>query len=208
MSNSMMHVVTFVLAFVLAFAVAVVAVVAGEPSAPPAAAAAEFAKLGRGIDDVALANDAGAPVRWRETNGRPRAVFFGFTHCPVICPVTVWELDSAFTEIGAAADPIKVIFITLDPARDTPAILREYFSGFKGRVAGFSGADAAIKKVAKSFEVTSEKVALSKTDYTLDHTAAVFLLNEKGQVVDTLAYGTPRKEIVARLRRLVSPGTK
>lgn len=210
MTETLTRAVTWFVAVVLAFAVAILAVVAGEPVGAAAANApvAEFAGLGRGINDVALKNGDAVTIRWGDLNGRPRAVFFGFTHCPVICPVTVWELDSALTEIGPEADRIKVNFVTLDPARDTPKVLRDYFSSFKGRVDGYSGSEAAIMRIAKSFEVTAEKVALSKTDYTLDHTAAVFLLDEKGQVVDVVAYGAPRREIVARLRRLVAPVTK
>jgi protein SCO1 len=208
MSELMTRAITWISAVVLAFLVAIVAVVAGEP---PAAAAAEphaIADLGRNIDDVPLKNDAGATVRWADLNGRPRAVFFGFTNCPVICPVTVWELDAALAEIGPAGERIRVNFVTLDPARDTPAVLRDYFSSFKLRVSGFSGTEADIKKIAKSFDVTFEKVALGKSGYTLDHTAAVFLLDEKGRVVDAVAYGAPRKEIVARLRSLIAPVTK
>ncbi|MCE9523526.1 MAG: SCO family protein [Alphaproteobacteria bacterium] len=180
-----------------------------KPKNAPTAASApsielEFAKLGLAADNIALVDDNGAKIQWGELKGQPRAVFFGFTHCPVICPVTVWELDAALSEVGQGSDRIKVNFVSLDPARDTPAVLHEYFSGFKSRVVGLSGTAADIKRLAKSFDVTFEKVVLSKDDYTLDHTAAVFLIDSKGRVVDTLAFGTPRAEIVARLRKLIS----
>ena len=165
-------------------------------------ALAELAKLGRGIDAVSLTDQSGQPLTWKELNGRPRAVFFGFTKCPVICPVTVWELDAALAKIGKAGDAVQVVFVTLDPERDTPAAMKSYFSSFGTRVRALTGADTDIQRVAKSFEVVRERVALDGGDYTLDHTAAVFLLDDKGTVVDTLAYGTPQDVIVKRLRDL------
>jgi len=201
---------TYVLIVATAAAVATGGAAAANPAQSPnvtATVAAEIAKLGRGVEDVALVDDTGAQVRWRDLNGQPRAVFFGFTHCPVICPVTVWELDAALAQAGPAADRIKVNFVSLDPARDTPAALHSYFSGFKGRVVGVSGSDAGTKRLAKAFDVTFQKVGLSKGDYTLDHTAAVYLLNDKGQVVDLLGYGMPRAEMVSRLKRLASPAS-
>jgi protein SCO1/2 len=165
--------------------------------------ASTFAKLGRGIGDVALTDQSGTAVAWRDLNGRPRAVFFGFTKCPVICPVTVWELDAALAKIGKSADAVQVVFVTLDPERDTPEAMKSYFASFGGRVRALTGADQNIDRVAKAFEVVRERVALADGDYTLDHTAAVFLLNDTGAVVDTVAYGTPQDVIVKRLKNLI-----
>lgn len=156
--------------------------------------------LGRGVDDVKLIDDSGRTIAWKDLNGRPRAVFFGFTHCPVICPVTVYELDAALDKIGKSADRLQVVFVTLDPARDTPKAMKEYFSGFKGRVRALTGSQAAIDRVAKAFEVEHERVPLKGKDYTLDHTAAVFLVNAAGEVVDTVAYGAAPDVLVDRLK--------
>ena len=179
----------------------------GASQNPVPAVQTSLAKLGHGIDDVSLTNDSGHKVLWRDFAGSPRAVFFGFTNCPVVCPVTVWELDTAMIELGASADSLKIIFVTLDPARDTPATLKAYFSGFKGRVIPLTGQEQVIQRIAKSFDVNSEKVVTGKGSYTLDHTAAVYLLNKEGQVVDNLAFGTPRDVTVARLKKLLA-GTK
>jgi protein SCO1/2 len=167
--------------------------------------ASELTKLGRGIDEVVLTDQSGAAVRWRELGGRPRAVFFGFTKCPVICPVTVWELDAALAKIGKPGDAVQVVFVTLDPERDTPAAMKSYFSSFGTRVRALTGTADDIGRVAKAFEVVRERVALADGDYTLDHTAAVFLLNGAGAVVDTVAYGTPQDVIVKRLKNLIGP---
>ena len=159
--------------------------------------------LGRGIDSVKLIDDSGKAVAWKDLNGRPRAVFFGFTHCPVVCPVTVYEIDAALEKIGKSAEQVQVIFVTLDPERDTPKAMKEYFSGFKGRVRALTGSEAAIARVAKAFEVEHQRVPLKGKDYTLDHTAAVFLVNRTGQVVDTVAYGAGPEVMTNRLVELL-----
>ena len=165
---------------------------------------ADLAKLGRGITEVALTDQSGREVKWGELNGRPRAVFFGFTKCPVICPVTVWELDAALAKMGKPGDAVQVVFVTLDPERDTPEAMKSYFSSFGGRVRGLTGAMSDIERISKAFEVVRERVSLKDGDYTVDHTAAVFLLDEHGTVVDTIAYGTPQDEIVKRLKSLIA----
>ncbi len=199
-----MSAIRFALMLACAAIAAVPGVAIGAPQTPIPAVQASLAKLGQGIDDVALMNDSGGKVLWRDSAGSPRVVFFGFTNCPVVCPVTVWELDNAMTELGTSAESLKIIFVTLDPARDTPAALKAYFSGFKGRVIPFTGQEQAIQRITKSFDVSSEKVESGKGSYTLDHTAAVYLLNKQGQVVDILAFGTPRDVTVARLKRLLA----
>jgi protein SCO1/2 len=172
---------------------------------PAPTVAAEFVKLGKGVDDVTLTDQSGQPVHWRDLNGHPRALFFGFTHCPVICPVTVWELDAAIAKLGPVAKDLQIVFVSLDPDRDTPKVLKDYFSSFATRVRGMTGKQADIDRVAKAFEVQHERVALDGKDYTLDHTAAVFLIDEHGTVVDTLAYGTPQDVTEKRLRQLLTP---
>lgn len=168
------------------------------------APAAELGALGLNVDDVELTDESGTRVRWGELKGRPRAVFFGFTHCPVICPVTVWEIDAALEKIGPAAELVQMNFVTLDAARDTPETMRNYFSSFKARMRALTGRPANIARLAKSFDVVHRKVQLGKGDYTLDHTAAVYLLDPQGRVVDVLGYGTPQDVMIARFKALLS----
>lgn len=171
---------------------------------PAAATPASLHKLGQGIGSVELTDISGKSVQWDQLKGKPRVLFFGFTHCPVVCPVTVWELDAALNEIGASAADLKINFVTLDPKRDTPAVLTKYFSGFKGRVIPLSGTDENIAHIAKAYEIHFEKVDTGKGEYTLDHTAIAFLINADGQVVDTLAFGASRELSVARLKALLA----
>jgi protein SCO1/2 len=173
-------------------------------TAPGAAASAsEFAKLGLGIENVELVDDTGERVRWGNLKGRPRALFFGFTRCPVICPVTVWAIDAALEQIGATAGQVQMNFVSLDPERDTPEAMHNYFLSFKARMRALTGSIQAIGRVAKAFDVAHDKVALQGGDYTIDHTAAVFLIDESGKVVDVLGYGTPQDVMVARLKNLL-----
>lgn len=160
------------------------------------------ARASVGARNVVLTNQLGEEVRWGSLDGEPRALFFGFTHCPVICPVTVYELTAAMDAIGAV--DLKIDFVTVDPERDTPERLREYFSGFGPRVRAYTGAPHAIAQVARAYEVVYQRQNLEGGDYTMDHTATVFLLDARGRVADVVAYGTPAEILQQRLRALTS----
>ncbi len=183
---------------ILAASVAVAA-----PPKPSESSKSDLSRLGQGTAAIDLLSEDGKPVSLDDLNGKPRVLFFGFTHCPVVCPVTVWEIDAALAEIGKPAETTQIIFVSLDPARDTPAVMKKYFSGFKGRVVPLTGIEASVQKIARSFDVRWQKVNTGKGDYTLDHTALAFLINAEGQVVDTIAFGASRELSVARLRKLL-----
>jgi protein SCO1/2 len=190
----------------IAFAVLLLLVPGLAQAAAPklaAAARSDLQGLGVGTGSVELVSADGKPVRLNELKGKPRVQFFGFTNCPVVCPVTVWEIDAALAEIGELAKDIQIVFVTLDPARDTPAVMKKYFSGFKGRVVPLSGTEASVQKIARAFDIKWQKVNTGKGDYTLDHTALAFLINAEGQVVDTIAFGASRELSVSRLRKLL-----
>ena len=160
-------------------------------------------QLGRGVERVELTGVDGKKVRLKDFDGAPHVLFFGFTRCPVVCPVTVWELDAALEAIGGAAKDVRIIFITLDPARDTPAVMQNYFSGFKGRVTALTAPLPVVTRMAKAFDVRFERVATNKGDYSIDHTAHAFLVNADGEVVDTIAFGASRELSVTRLKALI-----
>jgi protein SCO1/2 len=122
----------------------------------------------------------------------------------VICPVTVWQVDAALEKAGPGAERVQMNFVTLDPARDTPEAMHNYFSGFKARVRALSGADKDLARLTAAFDVVYRKVALEKGEYTLDHTASVFLLDGKGTVVDVLGHGTPQDVMIARFKELIA----
>lgn len=163
-----------------------------------------YAHLGRNLDDVTLTNTAGAEVRWGSLRGAPRALFFGFTHCPVICPVTIYELAAAADRIGEAATDLRIDFITVDPERDTPERMNAYFSGFGPRVTGFTGAPEDLRRVTSAYEIAAQRVAIENGSYTMDHTATVFLIGRSGRVEDVIAYGSESDVIDERMRALLS----
>lgn len=176
-----------------------------KPTATAAAPAvtASYERLGQGIDGIKLTDTAGKQVEWGTLKGKPRVVFFGFTHCPVVCPVTVWEIDAALTEIGPKAADLKINFVSLDPKRDTTAEMAKYFSGFNGRVYPLTGAETDIARVAAAYDIKFQKVDTGKGDYTVDHTAIAFLIGADGKVRDTLAFGSPHELTVTRLKALL-----
>lgn len=179
-----------------------------EPAAPGATAAGAgenaFAELGQGIDDVTLTLvSAGEATRWGALNGKPRAVFFGFTHCPMICPVTIWELSHAMQQLGVAPDAVALDFVTVDPERDTPARLREYLASFDGPVRGLYADGETLAAITQSFDVVARRTPTDDGAYTIDHTATVFLLDSSGRVVDGIVYGSPPELIQERLRALL-----
>ncbi|MDZ7823213.1 MAG: SCO family protein [Ahrensia sp.] len=135
--------------------------------------------------------------------GQPTALFFGFTNCPEICPTTLFELDSWFKELGTDSDKIKSYFITIDPERDTPEILGDYVASVTNRVEAISGNPDQVRAMASGFGVYYKRLELEGGDYTMDHTASVFLLDKNGAFRSTIAYGENSDTAVQKLRNLV-----
>lgn len=184
----------------LAIAVALYVITA--PRAPPAQDG-RYAGFARGIDDVALVNARGETVHWADLNGKPRLVFFGFTRCPEICPTTIAELSAAIDELGAAAGDLQVVFVSVDPERDTPAHLAAYFASFGPRFQPYTGQRDQIDRLVQSFRAFYEHVPVSGGDYTVNHTAITYLVNARGEVVEIIGYGAPHARTLAQLRAFV-----
>ncbi len=164
-----------------------------------------FAQLGRNVADVRLVNGDGENVRWGDLGEAPRAVFFGFTHCPEICPTTVAELDRALDAIGPEADAIKIDFVSIDPARDTPETLKTYFSSFDRPIRAFTGEETEIRRLTEAFRASYRRTPVGEDDYTMDHTTLVYLLNAEGAVIDAVVYGAPPEHMTGQLRALITP---
>ena len=156
--------------------------------------------------DFELTDHNGKPFSSKSLKGQPYALFFGFTHCPDICPTTLFEMSKHLEALGPKADQLKVVFITVDPTRDTPEQLKKYLSAFDPRIIGLSGSAADIADVTKKFRVVAEKVATSEGDYTMNHTATVYLFNGKGTLASTLSWQEDEKTRAAKLERLVNKG--
>jgi protein SCO1/2 len=137
--------------------------------------------------------------------GSPYLVFFGFTHCPEVCPTTLFDLSQNLAALGKDADRLKVLFITVDPARDTPDLMRTYLASFEPRIIGLTGSEEEIAAVAKAYRVYYRKVP-TNDGYTMDHTATVYLMGRDGGFVGTLDFHEPRETQLAKLTRLARQG--
>jgi protein SCO1/2 len=137
-----------------------------------------------------------------ELKGTPFALFFGFTHCPDVCPTTMLELSNAIKALGPDADRMRFFFVSVDPERDTPEHLKVYLSNFDPRIAGLVGTPAEIAAVAKAYRAFYEKVP-TKDGFTYNHTALVYLMGRDGRLAGTINYREPQDVQLKKLRRLI-----
>lgn len=149
-----------------------------------------------------LQSTRGGAVTSEDFRGRFQLLTFGFTSCPDVCPTTLLELQQVLAALGERAAQLQPIFVTLDPQRDTPAVVEAYTQAFDPRIVGLTGPEALVRRAAESFRVRMRKVQEpgAKPDvYTIEHTAGSFLLGRDGQLLERIAYGTPVREMVARI---------
>ena len=132
--------------------------------------------------------------------GKFMLVYFGFTYCPDVCPTDLQQMGLAVDQLGHAGDAVQPIFITVDPERDTPEHLKEYVTMFHSRFIGLTGDATAIKEAARAYRVYYDKVELPKSDYTVDHSAFIYLLGPEGEYLGFFPPGTSAELIVGTLR--------
>jgi protein SCO1 len=148
-----------------------------------------------------LEDQNGKPFSDRDMKGRPYLVFFGFTHCPDICPTTLADMSQMLKQLGPDADRVGALFITVDPERDTPKVLKDYLSSFDPHLRGLTGDAAAVNAAIKSYRVYAKKVPLENGDYTMDHTAIVYLMDKDGRFVAPFNMQRTADAEAAELRR-------
>ncbi|HWK33261.1 MAG: SCO family protein [Parvibaculum sp.] len=134
----------------------------------------------------------------------PYLVFFGFTRCPDVCPTTLFELTGLLADLGPDADKITPLFITVDPERDTQELLASYMSSFDPRILALRGTKEQTDQAAKAFAAYYEKVPLEGGNYTMDHTAGVYLIDAEGEFMGTLDLHEPKENQLQKLRRLAN----
>ena len=156
--------------------------------------------------DLELVDHNGNAFSSQALKGKPHAIFFGFTHCPDICPTTLFEMTKHLNELGPKADALKVLFITVDPDRDTPEHLKTYLSAFDDRIVGLTGNEKQVASAIKGYRVFAEKVPTSDGDYTMNHTATVYLFDGKGTLASTLSWEEDENTRPAKLARLAERG--
>ncbi|HZC56326.1 MAG TPA: SCO family protein [Xanthobacteraceae bacterium] len=148
-----------------------------------------------------LEDQNGKPVTDGDMKGKPFLVFFGFTHCPDICPTTLFDMSQLMKELGPDADRTGVLFITVDPERDTQKVMKDYLSNFDPHVRGLTGDPAAVNAAIKAYRVYAKKVPLENGDYTMDHTALVYLMDKNGHFIAPFDVSRTRAAEAADLRR-------
>ncbi len=147
-----------------------------------------------------LVNQDQVRVTEKDLLGRPTVIFFGFTHCPDICPTALYELTQIFEALGPDVAKVNAYFITVDPERDTPEQMKLYLSSFHPRLNALSGTPEEIRAVMKAYRAYAQKVPLDKGGYTMDHTAAAYLMNKNGEFAQVFDLKKDPKEAAKVLR--------
>lgn len=161
-----------------------------------------------GVDwgkDFSLVDHTGQRRSLVDFHGKVVALFFGYTHCPDVCPTTLGEMAQTLKQLGKDADKVQVLFVTLDPARDTPAVLTQYVPSFNPTFLGLTGTEAEVAIVAKSFKVFYQKQTSGSTlGYTLDHSANTFVFDPQGRLRLMYGFGRGVAPMVQDIKQLLA----
>lgn len=149
-----------------------------------------------------LVDQNGRSVTDADLLGRPTAMFFGFTHCPDVCPTTMSELTRSLGELGTDADRLNVIFVSVDPERDTPAQVKSYLSNFDRRIRGLTGTPEAVAAMTEAYKVYATRTPLEGGGYTVDHSTMIYLFDARGRFVEPIGFGEPPPRMTDALARL------
>ena len=151
-----------------------------------------------------LTGSNGKPFASSSLAGKPYAIFFGFTHCPDVCPTTLARMVRLRQQLGAGDRPFEILFVTVDPERDGPAEVGKYAELFDSPVTGLTGSPAQIEQVKKQFGIFSQQVPDRSGGYSVDHTATVLLFDRQGQFTATIAPEERDSAALAKLKRITA----
>ena len=173
-----------------------------------------FRETPQGAAGTALASAIGGPFRLTDQNGKPvsdadlkgkwQLLFFGYTHCPDACPTALNEIALALDQLGAKRDAVEVVFITVDPERDTPEVLKSYVASFDAPIIALTGAPEAVAQAAKAYRVYYAKHPRPDGEYDMDHSAVIYLMNPEGRFTASFTPDSTAEAIAARLQKLLS----
>ena len=158
---------------------------------------------GIGAGSYTLVTTDGQVFNHDRLKGQPSMLFFGYTHCPDVCPTTMAEMAGWYETLGEEAKALKAFFVTVDPERDTADVVRDYVS-WAGHVQGVTGSRAETDRAIAAWRVFAEKVPGSDGDYSMNHTASVFLVDASGNFAGTIAYQEDSATAVGKLRKLLA----
>ena len=187
----------------VAVALAAFAFLSFQPARTPAPQSQPMVMSSIGGPFTLVASD-GKPFSSAKLAGKPFAIFFGFTHCPDVCPTTLARMVKLRQELGAGDRPFEIVFVTVDPERDGPAEVGKYAELFNSPITGLTGSPAQIEQVKKQFGIFSKKVPDGSGDYSVDHTSTVLLFDRKGGFVATIAPEEQDSAALAKLKRITA----
>ena len=150
-----------------------------------------------------LTSHLGKSTNIEDFSGKVVAVFFGFTHCPDVCPTTMYELKAIKDALGSDGDMLQVVFVSLDPERDSIELLEKFIPSFDSSFIGLTGKAADIKKIAGQYKIYYQKVG-GDENYTIDHSSAIYLIDKKGSIRIRHPYGSSQEMIVNDIKSLLS----
>ena len=148
-----------------------------------------------------LTDQSGQTVTDQDIKGRPSLIFFGFTHCPDVCPTSLFEISEVLKAMGKDADRVNAYFVSVDPERDTAKAMQEYLSSFDPHLKGLTGGPEAVAKMLSAYRVYARKVPLKDSDYTMDHTALIYLMDRDGRFVSPFNLKRTPAEAATDLKR-------
>jgi protein SCO1/2 len=148
-----------------------------------------------------LVDQDGKAVTEQDLQGRPSLLFFGFTNCPDICPTALFEMSEVLNRLGNDAEKVNAVFVTVDPERDRPEVMKDYLSNFNPRLRGFTGDPTDLTAMLKSYRVYWRKVPQPNGEYTMDHSAAVYLMDKQVHFIAPFSLKRKPEDAAADLRR-------
>jgi protein SCO1/2 len=158
------------------------------------------------VSDFELLDQDGVTVRDEDLRGKFQLVFFGFTACPDICPTTLTNITAVLEELGPDAEGLVPLLITVDPERDTPAVLKEYLTAFNPRIRGLTGSPEQVATALKSFRVYAAKRDLEGGDYTMDHSTFIYLMDGEGAYRMHASASRSVEDLVEGIRSALAAG--
>lgn len=150
-----------------------------------------------------LVNQDGRTVTERDFAGATHLVFFGFTHCPDVCPTTLQQISDVLAALGPKGKTMRVAFVTVDPERDDPASLKTYLSSFDPQITGLTGTPEQVTATEKAYRAYARKVPVKDGDYTMEHTALVYVMDAQNRFVGALDLTRPADEVAAQLAKKI-----
>ena len=154
----------------------------------------------------ALVADTGEAITEADLVGHISLLFFGFTHCPDVCPTAMAEATAWLDELGTDSDGLVIYFVTVDPTRDTPAAMNAYLSAFHPDIVGLSGSAEAVDQMLDAFHVFREQISLADGGYTMNHSAGFYVLDDKGRFIDVIDPNDGHDAAISEIRSAIAGG--